>query len=110
MNIFAKLPKELINSILPYDGRIKYKDGIYTNIISKNDSRYDLLSKLKYPTMVKYTHLVDCFIQEHFEYIIDFNEQFHLSAFNLSIPPTKITYFFHTNLEIDNRYYIYYRE
>ena len=29
--IFSYLPKELINIILEYDGKIKYRNGIYMN-------------------------------------------------------------------------------
>jgi hypothetical protein len=34
------IPRELLHIILEYDGKIKYKNGIYTNIIHKNDDRY----------------------------------------------------------------------
>jgi hypothetical protein len=50
-NQFEKLPSELVNLILDYNGLIKYKykknDGIdyhkYVNIIHKNDTRYDII-------------------------------------------------------------------
>jgi len=40
---FDNLPKELIHSILEYDGRIKYRKEEYVNIIHKNDFRFSLL-------------------------------------------------------------------
>ena len=40
------LPKELVNIILEYDGRIKYKKGKYINIIHKNDSRYKIIQRV----------------------------------------------------------------
>jgi hypothetical protein len=40
------IPKELLNVILEYDGRIKYKNGKYVNIIHKNDYRYYIIQKV----------------------------------------------------------------
>ena len=40
------IPKELLHIILEYDGRIKYKNGQYINIIHKHDERYNLITPL----------------------------------------------------------------
>lgn len=40
------LPKELLDLILEYDGRIKYKKGKYVNIIHKNDIRYKIIKNI----------------------------------------------------------------
>ena len=40
------LPHYLINIILDYDGRIKYKKGKYINIIHKYDFRYNIIEPL----------------------------------------------------------------
>lgn len=40
------IPKELIDIILEYDGRIKYKNGKYVNIVHKYDERYDMINTL----------------------------------------------------------------
>ena len=40
------IPKELINIILEYDGRIKYRNGEYVNIIHKNDERYYIITPI----------------------------------------------------------------
>ena len=40
------LPKELLHIILELDGRIKYRNGQYVNIIHKYDERYDMINQL----------------------------------------------------------------
>ena len=37
------LPAELLRLILAYDGRIRYRRGVYVNVIHPDDARYDLL-------------------------------------------------------------------
>lgn len=41
-----KLPIDIIHRILDYDGKIKYRNGIYMNQIPCNDTRYGMLHKL----------------------------------------------------------------
>ena len=43
---FQYIPTELLDIILAYDGRIKYKKGKYVNIIHKNDERYDIITPI----------------------------------------------------------------
>ena len=43
---FSNIPNDLLDIILEYDGRIKYKHGKYVNIIHKNDERYDIIRPL----------------------------------------------------------------
>jgi hypothetical protein len=40
------IPNELLDIILAYDGRIKYKKGKYVNIIHKNDERYNIITPI----------------------------------------------------------------
>jgi hypothetical protein len=37
------IPRDVLHIILEYDGRIKYKNGQYVDIIHKNDERYNLV-------------------------------------------------------------------
>ena len=38
--------KDVLNIILEYDGRIKYKKGEYVDIIHKNDLRYNIITPI----------------------------------------------------------------
>jgi len=49
------LPVEIIHIILQYDGRIKYRNGMYINIIYKYDIRYMCL----YPWIEKIKNILD---------------------------------------------------
>ena len=41
--IVSYIPSELLDIILEYDGRIKFKNGKYVDIIHKNDERYNII-------------------------------------------------------------------
>jgi len=88
-------PTDIIVLILQFDGRIQYRRGQYVDCIPRNDYQYNLLSKLKIPTPVKYTMEYDCSHPEHFEYSINFNELYELRVWNIYNPPNKIQYFFY---------------
>ena len=49
------IPNELINIILEYDGRIKYRKGKYVNIIHKNDFRYNIIK----PLIIKKKNIIE---------------------------------------------------
>ena len=46
MQISKCIPIELLDIILEYDGRIKYKNGKYVDIIHKNDVRYNIITPI----------------------------------------------------------------
>lgn len=65
------LPKELLHIILEFDGRIRYRNGQYVNVIHKHDKRYDMIKPLisKKMEIVKTIHIdADSF---YFEFRFD---------------------------------------
>ena len=68
------LPHYLINIILDYDGRIKYKNGKYINIIHKHDFRYNIIELLikKKKEIMKDT----CTHGSRFYFEFSFNNEF----------------------------------
>jgi hypothetical protein len=46
MEEYPYIPKELLHIILAYDGRIKYRCGIYMNVLDKNDERYNTITPI----------------------------------------------------------------
>jgi hypothetical protein len=50
------LPLELVNRILEYDGRIKYRNGKYMNQIDSDDDRYKMLQQM--PQIQTWAHNV----------------------------------------------------
>jgi hypothetical protein len=68
------LPHYLINIILDYDGRIKYKNGKYINIIHKHDFRYNIIEPLieKKKEIMKHT----CTSSSRFYFEFSFNNEF----------------------------------
>lgn len=71
-----KLPHYLVNIILDYDGRIKYKRGKYVNIIHKYDFRYDIIKPLidKKLAIIKHTDMDE--LRFYFEF--SFNNKFQM--------------------------------
>jgi len=59
---FANLPKDTIVLILQYYGRIRYWNGIYSDMFSENDERYSILSKIKQPHPLKYREMYYCLV------------------------------------------------
>ena len=43
---YPYIPKELLHIILAYDGRIKYRCGMYMNVLDKNDERYNTITPI----------------------------------------------------------------
>jgi hypothetical protein len=60
-----RIPDVLLHIILEYDGRIKYRNGEYVNIIHKNDDRYNVIRPLivKKTEIMKKTQLKKKYVQ-----------------------------------------------
>ncbi len=48
LTIFSHLPQDIINYILIFDNRIKYRKGVYIDIIPRDDKRFNILSTLAF--------------------------------------------------------------
>ena len=44
--MFNKLPIDIVNRVLEYDGSIKYRFGVYMNQINVHDEKYDNLKEI----------------------------------------------------------------
>jgi len=42
----SNIPRDLLPIIFSYDGRIKYENGKYVNIIHKHDERYNIITPI----------------------------------------------------------------
>jgi len=106
------LPKDIIILILHYYGRIRYKNGVYSDCFSMDDERYFILSTLKTPHVVKYTENYYTRLPEHFERCVHLDNKRCLRAWSLSSPPTKITYLYYNNSDDpdDNCMHFYIRD
>jgi hypothetical protein len=82
-NLFTKLPYELVNIILDYDGRIKYKyktkNSIdyhkYVNVIHNHDERYNVIAPIigKKQKIMKETDISSNKLG--FEFVVGFDKQ-----------------------------------
>ena len=44
--MFNKLPIDIVNRVLEYDGSIKYRFGVYMDQINVHDEKYDILKEI----------------------------------------------------------------
>lgn len=81
------IPEELLHIILDYDGRIKYKNGKYVDIVHKHDARYSMLIPIinKKILIMKKTEIHgDCF---YFEFGFDTKKRVGLCYdYNFTFP------------------------
>ena len=61
LKVAQYLPYEIIDKILSYDKRIKYKKGKFINQIYPNDERYDLLHLLTFKTPTHFQYNLKLF-------------------------------------------------
>lgn len=65
------IPNDILNIILEYDGRIKYKNGKYVNVIHKNDKRYNMISPILHKKMLILNDIDLCGSKFYFEFSFD---------------------------------------
>jgi hypothetical protein len=80
--IITYIPKELVDIILDYDGRLKYKKGKYVDIIHKHDIRYNIIK----PVISKKIEIMN-----EITFANDYNSSY-----------TKDSYYFEFGFDINN--------
>ena len=58
---FNSLPLDVVKNILEYDGRIKYRNGVFINRFNKDDERYKILLQIPLKKFYNPVHIIsDC--------------------------------------------------
>ena len=82
------IPRELLHIILEYDGRIKYRKGMYINSIQKNDYRYDIITPLIY-TKLKVMKNIRKISNTKYYFVVHFK----------GLPHTDLAFYYHWKRE-----------
>ena len=94
------IPNDIVKILLQFDGRIKYRNGQYVNIINCRDERYKMLDKL----MKRRQELIE------FNGLTGLNrDNFVFDVFFKNLPNVSITYFCINRPYFDTRFDITYR-
>ena len=77
------LPRELLYIIFSYDGRIRYRNGMFSNRIPSNDDRYAMLE----PILYKKIHILSTMVISGSSFYVEFEFD--------SLPTIGLSYDYH---------------
>jgi hypothetical protein len=70
------IPNELLDIIFSFDGRLKYRKGEFINIISKNDTRYTIITPIiEKKIFILKNIMINDRIKDEFYFEIRFEEE-----------------------------------
>lgn len=88
IKLYQHLPVEIVNHILSYDGKIKYRNGEYINQIEKTDKRFLIIKKIYKPKILyeSYEYENRIHIRIRFPFVNSKNMQIQLSKTLRKLP------------------------
>ena len=99
--IWSGLPKDIVNYILLFDEKIKYRKGKYVNQLSKNSEIYNLLEKIPRPI-----YHTTYYIESLYELSVNFTDGKKKLYFMYFIKYNISRIYYYNNEKIDGIYYL----